>query len=154
MIFLGFVFTNLSCSIFKSETITDGWTESNTQSKVLYNKLIENDENNSPYVFGQISPKDEEKNIGLTLIFKNLVSEKVYRTQTDFDGNYSISLPNGNYDMLLVNDKIILKKIDLKNGDKRRIDLEIIFGPETTISVEYPTKRAWKKAQRNNKERN
>ena len=155
LILIGFVIINFNCSVFKNKPVTSRYYETTIQSKVLYNKLIDVENRTGATLFGKLkNTNEDDKKWGVNLFFKNLTNDSLYGTQTDMDGHYRVSLPSGNYNLGLFSYDVLLKNIELKDGDKRQIDFEVTFGSENGVDVIYKNKRALKKAQQKKKNKN
>lgn len=158
------IFSFFGCSLLQKKYIYYGGEVSqDIYSNIVTNKKIGIQDTTSTKVEGRI--KNEKEGLAnIMLTFKNPRNKNVHQTLTDFDGFYSIYIPAGEYLLMLsyleqhknnfkTEDKTIF---EFNSGEIRQLDWYISVEPETSVSysIEFKSKRAYKKALKKAKELN
>lgn len=157
------LFSFVSCNLLQKKYVyNSGEVNQNIYSDIEINRKIGIQDTTSTKVKGRIK-NDKEGLPNFMLTFKNTHNKNLHKTFTDFDGFYSINIPAGEYlvmldyygqqDNLTTKDKTIF---EFNSGEIRQLDWFISVGPETSVSysIEFKSKRAYKKALKKAKELN
>lgn len=157
------LFSFFSCNLLQKKYVyNNGEISQDIYSDIETNEKIGIQDTTSTNIKGHI--KSEKGGFPATMLtFKNTHNKNSYKTLTDFDGFYNINIPAGEYLLMLdydgqqnnltTKDKTVF---EFKSGEIRKLDWYITLGPETSVSysIEFKSKRAYKKALKRAKELN
>ncbi len=157
------VFSLFSCAqLQKKYVYNNGEVNQNVYTKIISDEKIGVQDSASTIIKGHIT-SEKDGLPGISIIFQEIETKEKYGTQSDFDGFYSIVIPSGKYHLKTVQYKFVediksgTKKVfDFTYGELRELNLEIYFGPETSVSysIEFKNERAYEKALKRAKELN